>query len=92
MLQVMKPISVKLLFCFCLYSKSLFPMRGHGICSPINRETLLELRSELGLDAHPATIADFSGVLAHDTSQVNRVFYFPLTIVLCMNFRSPDVA
>ena len=37
----------------------IFPVRGHGVCSQINRETLLELRSELRLDALPVTTIDF---------------------------------
>ena len=31
-----------------------FFLRGHGVCSLVNRETLFELRSELRLDALPA--------------------------------------
>jgi len=45
-----------------LYSILLIPVRGHGVCSLVNRETLLELRSDLRSDAHPATTIDFSGI------------------------------
>jgi len=44
-----------------LYSTLLIPMRGHGVCSLVDRKTLLTLRSELRSVALPATIIDFSG-------------------------------
>jgi len=49
----------------------IFPVRGRGVythdipcgvCSPVNRETLLEFRSELRLDTLPATTIDLSGI------------------------------
>jgi len=40
----------------------LLPVRGRGACSLVNRETLLELRSELRSDALPVTTIDFSGI------------------------------
>jgi len=29
-------------FCFCLYSTLIIPVRSHGVCSLLNKETLLE--------------------------------------------------
>jgi len=47
------------------------PVRGHGVCSLDNRETLLELRSELRLDALPATFQPV--IRTHDSLRANRV-------------------
>jgi len=57
-----------------LYSTSLIPVRGRGVCSLVNRETLLELRSELRSDALTATTIDFSRIQIHDSLRVSRVF------------------
>jgi len=48
--------------CFRLYSMLLIPVRGRGVCSLVNRKTLLELRSELRSDALSVTTIDFSGI------------------------------
>ena len=45
------------------YSTLFIPVRVCGICSLVNKETLLELRSESRLDALRATAIDFSGIL-----------------------------
>ena len=37
-------------------------VRGREVCSLVNRETLLELRSELRSDALSATTIDLSGL------------------------------
>jgi len=47
---------------FALFILPIFPVRGRGVCSMVNRETLSEHRSELGSDALPATTVDFSGI------------------------------
>ena len=39
-----------------LYSTLLISERGRGVCSLVNRETLLDLKSELRSDALPATM------------------------------------
>jgi len=40
----------------------------------VDRETLLELRSELRSDALPATSFNFFGIRTHDSPRANRVF------------------
>jgi len=47
---------------------------GHGFFSLVNKETLLELRSELRSDALPVTTIDVPGNVTHDSLRVNRVF------------------
>jgi len=47
-----------------------FPVLGRGGCSLVNRETVLELRSELRSDALPATTIGFSGIRTHDSPRV----------------------
>ena len=54
-----------LLFCFSLYSTLLIPVRGCGVFSLVNRETLLELRSELRSDALPVTTIYFPDIRTH---------------------------
>jgi len=62
-------------FFFSLYSHIVNPcIRGHGACSLVNRETLLELRNELRLDALPVTTIDCSGIRTRDSPSANRVF------------------
>ena len=56
-----------------IYSRKLFSVRRHGISSPVNRETLLELSSELRSDALPVTILDFSKIQTHDKQCKNHV-------------------
>jgi len=41
-----------------LFILPIFPVRGHGVCSLVNRKTLLEHRSKLRSDALPATTMD----------------------------------
>ena len=52
------------------------PCTGRGVCSLVNRVTLLKLRSELRFDALPATTIDFSGIRTHNLLRANqnRVF------------------
>ena len=45
-----------------LYSALSISVRGRGVCSLVNRETLLELRSEFRLDALPAVTMRSSGL------------------------------
>jgi len=40
----------------------LIPVRGRGVCSLVNRGTLLELRNELRSDDLPVTTIDFCGI------------------------------
>ena len=46
-------------FFFALFILPIFPVQGHGGCLLVNRETLLELRSELRSYVLPATTIDF---------------------------------
>jgi len=48
--------------CLALFILPIFPVRGRGVCSMVNRETLSEHRSELRSDALPATTGDFSRI------------------------------
>ena len=51
------------------------PVRGPGIYSLVNRETLLlELRSELRWCALPVATIDFSGIWTHDSLRANCVY------------------
>ena len=56
------------------YSTLLISVRGGGVCSLVNGETLLELRRELRSDALPAITIDFSGIRTHNSRLTNRVF------------------
>ena len=56
-----------------LYSTLLIPVRSRGVCSLVNRETLLGLWSEFRSDAPPATTIDFSEIRIHDSLCANRV-------------------
>ena len=47
---------------YVLFILPIFPVRGHGVCSLVNEDTLLELRSKLTSDAFPVTTGDFSGI------------------------------
>jgi len=40
----------------------ILPVQGHGVCSLVNREMNLELRSELRSNTLPATTIDFSRI------------------------------
>ena len=42
-------------FLFAVFILPIFLVRGRGVCSMVNRETLSEHRSELRSDALPAT-------------------------------------
>ena len=61
-------------FYFSLYSILLIPVRGRDVCSLVNRETLLELGSELRSEVLPANTIDFSGIRTHDSMRANRIF------------------
>jgi len=52
---------------FCQFILPIFPVRGRGVCSLVNKETLLELRSKLRLDALPVTTIEFSGIWTHNS-------------------------
>ena len=58
--------SVPHLWLFVLFKIPIFPVRDRGICSLVNRDTLLELRSEWRSDALPVSTIDFSGFWTQD--------------------------
>jgi len=51
-----------LIFIYIYTPTLLILARGRRVCSLVNRETLLELRSELRSDALSVTAIDFSGI------------------------------
>ena len=48
---------------FVLFILPLFPVRGCGVSSLVNWETLLALRSELRSDAFPAATIDLNSAI-----------------------------
>jgi len=81
-------------------STLLIPVRGRGVCSLVNREILLQLRSELRSDALLATTIDFSGIRTHKSLHASCVFWplrhgrslLLIPVNLVIYFRLWDVA
>ena len=46
---------------------------GHGVCSLVNSEALLEFRSEFRSDALPTTATKFSEIRTRDSLRTNLV-------------------
>jgi len=59
---------------FRLYTTLLTPVRGCGVCSLVNGETSVKLKSKLKLDALVATTIDFSEIRTYDSLSANRIF------------------
>jgi len=59
------------------YSTVLIPVRGLEVHWLVGIETLLELRSELRLDALPDTTIEFSGIQIHKSLRANTVLDVP---------------
>jgi len=69
-LHIINPCAVS----WSLYSTLLIPIRGHGVCSLVNEETLLDLQSELRSDTISATTIDVSGIRTLDSLCANQLF------------------
>ena len=70
-----------------IYTPHINPSTGVGVCSLVNRETLLELRSEIRLDAVPTTTIGFSGIRTRNSLRANLVF-LPLSRLSIILFLS----
>jgi len=57
---------------FRLYSPLSIPVRGHGGCSRVNKETSLVLKSGLWSEGFTTTSIDLSGIGTHDSLRANQ--------------------
>ena len=72
-----------LLFLLPFILHIIIPCTGSCVCYVVNKETLLELRTDLRWDTVPATIIDFSWIGTRDLLYTSRIVS-PLSHVWCL--------